>query len=346
MMLRWTTLLDPAVWGLFIIGLFLWLVVLRLPSSVWWNAVRRPIRVGALLLIVYAVGAEIARLLGVTALPGNIGALLWRLVLVAVGVYFVWEALNGAFIVVRQRIEKRIPEPERKARLITVTELAGWTARLFVLIVGLGMGLSVLGIDITPLVASVGIAGLALSLGAQQLVQDVIAGIFILIEDQFHVGDSVAINGIAGTVEGFSLRTTRVRDLNGTLHFIPNSQIRILSNRTAAWSRAVVDVGVSYGSDLDHVTRVLENVAEQLAVEDPQQEMFIERPQVLGPESFGDSSIGFRLIARVQPGKQWEAQRLMRRRIKAAFDQEGIEIPFPQVDVHLKNGGRTPDTAA
>jgi len=123
------------------------------------------------------------------------------------------------------------------------------------------------------------------------------------------VGDSIAVNGIGGRVEGFSLRTTRVRDLNGTLHIIPNSEIKILSNRTAAWSRAVVDVGVSYESDLDHVIQVLERVAEQVVAEDFQQEMFIERPLVLGPESFDDSSIGFRLIARVQPGKQWDARR-------------------------------------
>ncbi len=337
MTLQWDALLDPGLLGAFVAGLVLWLLVLWLPASAWWAAVRRPIRAGGLLLIVYAVGVGLARLLGVTAIPGNVGAMLWRLMLVIIGSYLLWEVVTVAFLFVHQRLEESIPEPERKARLRTVIELASWGTHLFIALIGLGMGLSVLGINITPLVASLGVAGLALSLGAQQLVQDIIAGIFILIEDQFHIGDSVILADVAGRVEDLSLRVTRVRGLDGTLHVIPNSQITIVSNRTAAWSRAVVDVGVSYGNDLDHVTRVLERVADQLVAEDPRQEMFLERPQVLGPESFDDSSIGFRMLARVQPGKQWDAQRMMRRRIKALFDEEGIEIPFPQVDVHLKN---------
>ncbi len=338
MTLQWDALLDPGLLGALVAGVLLWLVVLWLPSSAWWTAVRRLLRVSGLLLIVYAAGVGLARLLGIATIPGNVGALLWRLSLVIIGIYLLWEITNVAFLLVHQRLEKRIPELERKARLRTVIELVSWSTRLFIVLIGLGMGLSVLGINITPLVASLGVAGLALSLGAQQLVQDIIAGIFILIEDQFHIGDAVVLAGVAGRVEDLSLRATRVRSLDGTLHIIPNSRISIVSNRTAAWSRALVEVGVSYSNDLDHVTRVLERVADQLVAEDPQQEMFLERPQVLGPESFDDSSIGFRMLARVQPGKQWDAQRMMRRRIKALFDEEGIEIPFPQVDVHLKNG--------
>ncbi len=339
MIAQWLPADALELWVPLVVGLLAWLLSPMLPSTSWWSAARRPLRVGGFLLIVYAMSIGVARLLGVITLPSGVGTTVWRLALVVVGAHLLWEAADAALELAERRLERRFPSPEDRDRFSTLMELGRWVARPLILVIGLGMALSVLEIDIAPLVTGLGLAGLALSLGAQQLVQDIIAGIFILLEDQFHVGDSISVAGVAGRVEGLSLRVTRVRDLNGTLHIIPNSRIAIVSNRTAAWSRAVVDVGVSYQNDLDHVTRVLEEVAERLAGEDADGTTFVERPTVLGPESFDDSSILFRLVARVHPGRQWDAQRLMRRHIKAAFDREGIEIPFPQLDVHLRGNG-------
>ncbi|MDQ7029289.1 MAG: mechanosensitive ion channel family protein [Ardenticatenia bacterium] len=336
---HWLPVSDLELWGALVVGLLAWLLSPLMPSTSWWSAARRPLRVGGFLLLVYAMSIGVARLLGVITLPAGASTTVWRLALVIVGTHLLWEAADATLELVEKRLEKRFPSPEDHGRFATLMELSRWVARPLILMIGLGMALSVVNIDITPLVTGLGLAGLALSLGAQQLVQDIIAGIFILLEDQFHVGDSIAVAGVSGRVEGLSLRVTRIRDLNGTLHIVPNSRITVVSNRTAAWSRAVVDVGVSYQNDLDHVIRVLEAIADVVAAEDAEGTMFVERPTVLGPDSFDESSILFRLIARVHPGQQWEAQRLMRRRIKAAFDREGIEIPFPQLDVHLKGKG-------
>ncbi|RLC78822.1 MAG: mechanosensitive ion channel family protein [Chloroflexi bacterium] len=334
--LQWSALVNPEFLAPLVAGLLLWFFSPLLPSSSWLAAARRPLRVGGALLILYAVATGLVSLFNVSVLPPNTGALVWRLVLVLAGIYFLWEIINFLLNTAQRRLKQRSPDREYQNRVDTLLELGWWISRLLLIVIGVAMILSVLGIDITPLLTGLGLAGLALSLGAQKLVQDIIAGIFILLEDQFHIGDSIAVGDIAGSVEGFSLRATRVRDLSGTLHIIPNSEITIVSNRTASWARALVDVGVSYDADLDHVTKVLEQVAEQLVEEDSQRELFLERPIVTGPESFDDSAILFRMLARVPPGKQWDAQRLIRRRIKAAFDREGIEIPFPQVDVHMR----------
>jgi small-conductance mechanosensitive channel len=188
-----------------------------------------------------------------------------------------------------------------------------------------------LGFELGPLLAGVGIVGLAVGFGAQNLVRDVITGFFILLEDQYGVGDVVQINEVAtGKVDQLTLRITGLRDLDGTMHYIANGNIVHIANRSKDWARAVVDVGVSYNEDPDRVRGVLERVAAE-AREDPELgHKLYSVPQVLGVEMLGEYEVTWRLLADTKPGRQWEVARQLRERIKVAFDEEGVEIPLPQ----------------
>ncbi|MGH2805697.1 MAG: mechanosensitive ion channel family protein [Actinomycetota bacterium] len=190
--------------------------------------------------------------------------------------------------------------------------------------------LSVLGFQLAPLLAGVGIVGLAVGFGAQDLVKDVVNGFFILLEDQFGVGDILQINqGPSGKVEQLTLRVTGLRDLDGTLHFISNGTITHVANRSKDWARAVIDVGVGYGEDPSHVRSVLEDVAAETSDDDEIGSNLYAKPEILGVEALGEYEVVWRVIADTKPGKQWEASRQIREVIKRAFDAENIEIPFP-----------------
>ncbi|MEJ2151383.1 MAG: mechanosensitive ion channel family protein [Gemmatimonadota bacterium] len=186
------------------------------------------------------------------------------------------------------------------------------------------------GIPLGPLLATAGIAGLAIGFGAQTLVQDVISGFFILLEDQYAIGDVIAAGGVDGVVEKLNLRTTVLRDLHGTVHVVPNGEIRVLSNKTKGWSRAVIEVGVAYQEDPDRVIEILQELAAELHEDRVFGALLLEPPTVPGVEAFGDSAITIRMLAKTVPLKQWDVARELRRRIKHRFDAEGIEIPFPQ----------------
>jgi small conductance mechanosensitive channel len=185
------------------------------------------------------------------------------------------------------------------------------------------------GMDITPLLAGAGVAGLAIGFGAQSLIKDVIAGFFILMEDQFHVGDVIQAAGVSGQVEHITLRMTIVRDLHGAVHFIPNGEIKVASNLTKEWSRAVLEVGVGYEEDIDHVITVLNEVNRSLADDETFGKLVLEPPQVLGVEALADSQVTIRILAKTLPLQQWDVARELRRRIKGAFDREGIQVPYP-----------------
>lgn len=313
------------------LGIVLIALARRLRDGATHILLRQGLRMAGLALVVYGLFLAGTRLLSldVTTFSHVSG----RLLLIGLGTYVLWQGLDLLISLTVRELQQHIEEAEAEARIETLMTLGRWTGSVLILIVGIGMGLSVLNIDITPLIASAGIAGLAISLGAQQLVRDIIAGVLIIVEDQYHVGDVIEVAGKAGAVEHISLRATHVRDVDGTLHIVPHSAITTVSNRTSSWSRAVTEVGVGYDADLDHVVRVLQEVSGRLMEET--EGFFVEEPAVQGPESFGDSAIGYRLLARVHAGVQWDAQRIMRRYIKEAFDTAGIDIPFPQRDVHI-----------
>lgn len=192
------------------------------------------------------------------------------------------------------------------------------------------------GVQIGPLLAGLGIAGVALGFGAQYLVRDVITGFFVVLEDQFRVGDIIKINGVSGVVEHMYLRTTQIRSANGDLSIIPNGEITQVTNMTRAWSRAVIDVGVSYGANLDEVFDALREAGRRAQADPDIGPAFMEAPDVLGVMGFGDSAVNVRMWAKVAPpGRQWEIERFLRKKLKEVFDERGLEIPFPQRTLSL-----------
>jgi small-conductance mechanosensitive channel len=192
------------------------------------------------------------------------------------------------------------------------------------------MILSELGVNIAPIIASAGILGLALGFGAQSLVKDFLSGIFMIVEDQYGVGDVVDVGEASGTIEAVSLRVTRLRDLNGTVWYVPNGAILRVGNMSQNWSRAVVDIKVGYGEDLVRVQRVLREVAHDLWEDEDFKDLIIEEPEVTGVEVFNPDSVTLRVLIKTAPMEQWGVARQLRQRIKARFDHEGIDIPLPQ----------------
>ncbi len=200
---------------------------------------------------------------------------------------------------------------------------------LLVAVIGTMM-LSEVGVNIAPIIASAGILGIALGFGAQSLVKDFLSGVFMIFEDQYGVGDVVDLGEATGTVEAVTLRVTRLRDLSGVVWYVPNGEILRVGNMSQNWSRAVLDVSVGYGEDLTRVTRVLREVAHDLWQDEDFSDLIIEEPEVTGVEMLGPDSVNLRVLIKTRPLEQWAVAREMRRRIKARFDHEGIEIPFAQ----------------
>jgi len=206
---------------------------------------------------------------------------------------------------------------------------------IVIVIVAIFMVLSEVGIDITPLLAGAGVAGIALGFGAQSLIRDFLSGIFIILEDQYRKGDVVRIAGIAGLVEDVSLRRTVLRDLDGIVHSIPNGEVKTASNYTKEWSRVNLNIPVAYGEDLDRVIEVLNRVGKELAEDETFGPMIINAPQVLRVHKFGDSAIEIKVLGETKPLTQWAVTGELRKRTKKAFDEEGIEIPWPHVKLYL-----------
>lgn len=194
-------------------------------------------------------------------------------------------------------------------------------------LVALLMCLGEVGIDLAPLLAGAGVLGVAIGFGSQSLVRDFLSGMFILIEDQFGVGDIVDLGEASGTVEAVSLRTTRLRAVDGTVWHMPNGEITRVGNMSQHWSRALLDVEVAYDTDLEHARHVIKRVADELWREDTS---VLDEPEMWGVEQLGASGIALRLVVKTTPSAQWKVSRELRERIKLAFDEEGIEIPFPQ----------------
>ena len=206
--------------------------------------------------------------------------------------------------------------------------------------------LAQLDYNIGPLIAGAGIVGVALGFGAQSLVSDFIAGIFMLFEDQYGVGDVVDLGSASGVVEEVTLRVTRLRDVNGTVWYIRNGQIPRVGNMSQEWARAVLDIGVAYGSDLAHVRAVLLDVAKTLAQEPDFSSKVLEEPEVWGVQGLDSDQITMRLVVKTAPLQQWAIGRELNERIKARFDAEGIEIPFPQRVVWHRDGSTDTDDPA
>lgn len=236
---------------------------------------------------------------------------------------------------VRQRVDQieeaeeaiAIEEMAKRASTLATVIVRSVEVTAFVLagIIALGEA----GFQLGPLIAGAGVVGLAIGFGAQSLVRDVLGGLFILLENQYAEGDVVNIAGIGGTVSAVNLRRTVLRDIDGIVHTVPNGEVGISSNLTRSFARVNLDVSVGYSEDLDRVREVIDAVGAELAADLEWREKILEPPAVLRVNALGESGIDMKVLGTVRPMKQWEVAGELRKRIKQAFDREGIEIPFP-----------------
>lgn len=260
-------------------------------------------------------------------------------------VILAWIARKILKIAIK-RFEKSLEQEgvvtsERVKRAKTLSGIISTSISAIIYAVALMMLITECGVNIAPLIAGAGIAGLAIGFGAQSLVKDVISGFFLIMEDQIRVGDVANVAGVGGLVESINLRTTRLRDLEGKVHIIPNGSIVVATNLTKDWSRALVEIGVAYKENVDNVISVLKEVGEELRNDPAFKEVILEPMTVQGLNSFGDSSINIRLFFKTLPIKQWDVAREFRKRVKKAFDEKGIEIPFPHRTIYMGEGENT-----
>jgi small conductance mechanosensitive channel len=266
------------------------------------------------------------------------------LIIVIVGAVL-WFALNRLLPPIVRRGVSRSKYKESKEgmekRTKTLLSIFRGVGRVLIVIIGIMMILDEVGLAITPVLAGFGIAGVALGFGAQYLIRDLIAGIFIVLENQYRVGDVVRVADISGLVEDVTLRKTVLRDLDGIIHHVPNGEIRAASNFTRHFARVNLNVSVGYGTDLDHAISVINRVGEELAEDEKWRKVIKSPPQVLRVDNLGDSGIDIKILGDVKPMEQWGVMGELRLRIKKAFDAEGIEIPWPHTKVYF--GSPLPD---
>lgn len=264
-----------------------------------------------------------------------------RIAVVVVLAFLTYRVVRIATGRLQREIDDEDPfdKRRREQRLRTVASLLNSIGAAVIAGLALLMILSTF-IEIGPLLATAGVAGLAISFGAQSLVKDILTGIFLMAEEQFGIGDVVSVKdkGVTGLVERISLRTTVLRDVEGTVHVIPNGEITMVSNLTKGWSKAVLDIGVAYKEDVDRVLGVLREECDTLWQDEEWSQIILEEPEVPGVQALADSSVVLRVMFKTLPLKQWNVAREYRRRIKRRFDDDGIEIPFPHRTIYLGDG--------
>jgi small conductance mechanosensitive channel len=224
----------------------------------------------------------------------------------------------------------QVVDPRRETRALAISGLMGSTAAAAIWTMAVMVSVGRLGLDLGPLIAGAGIAGIALGFGAQSLVKDWISGLFMTLEDQYGVGDVVDVGEASGVVERITLRATVLRGVDGTVWHVPNGQIVRVGNRSQLWSVALLDVTVAYEADLGRARTLLHEVATELCEREEFAPIVLEAPEVLGVEALGLDGVTLRLTVKVSPGSQWNLQRALREAIKMAFDSNEVAIPFPQ----------------
>jgi small conductance mechanosensitive channel len=265
----------------------------------------------------------------------------------AVRITVVWLLAWLAYRLVRlaaQRVEATVDDGDdsvttlRERRGKTISQMIRSVGGVVVTLIALLATLNMF-IDVGPVLAGAGILGLAISFGAQSLVKDIISGFFILSENQFAVGDVIEAGGKSGVVEKMTLRVVVLRDLEGRMHIIPNGEIKVVSNATRGWSRAVVDLTISYEQDVDRALAVIKDEAAQFSTDKTWSSQLDGALEVPGVESLADTGVKIRTLIRTQPGSQWNAAREFRLRLLRRLEREGIAIPVPQPTVRLKVEG-------
>ena len=260
------------------------------------------------------------------------------IILIAAALYFLLRHFIP--LLIRESVSQRMkgePETEIKKRCDTLSSVFVGTGIVIIAIIAIFTILPEFGVNIAAMLAGLGIVGIAVGFGAQGLIRDIFSGIFILLEDQYRIGDVVNVAGIGGLVEEINLRRTVLRDLDGIVHSIPNGEIKVASNFTKGYSRVNLNISVAYGEDLDHVIEVINRVCKEMT-EDPRWSTdFVSTPQVLRVDKLGDSGIDIKILGDTKPIRQWDITGELRLRLKRTFDKEGIEIPWPHTKVYFGN---------
>lgn len=225
-------------------------------------------------------------------------------------------------------------EAEHKQREETLLDISHSVFGLIVWLIAVVLLFMQLEVNLQPFLAAGGIMGIIIGFGAQNIMRDLFAGIYVITENQYQIGDVVSLDDDIGTVEDITLRAASLRDLDGTVHHIPHGNVSRTKNLSKNYARINLDVGISYDSDINHVIEVVNKVGKELANDEDWRDIIITPPKFWRIEHFGDSSIDIKMVGETKPLMQWAASGELRKRLKAAFDEENIEIPFPQRVIH------------
>jgi small conductance mechanosensitive channel len=234
----------------------------------------------------------------------------------------------------RKHMQEDVEDLERVKRLNTLERVFRYVATVVIILVGSMLVLSELGISIAPILATAGVLGIAIGFGAQSLVKDYFTGFFLLLENQVRVGDVVEVSGKGGLVEEMTLRYIRLRDYEGSVHYIPNGTVDTVTNRSRGFAYAVIDVGVAYREDVDVVYDVMREVASELRADPELASKIVDDIEIAGVDNWADSAVVIRCRFKVMPLEQWGVRRAYLYRLKKAFDASGIEIPYPHLTVY------------
>jgi small-conductance mechanosensitive channel len=269
---------------------------------------------------------------------GSSGIRVIVIIAIAVAVYLICRPIIRS--VIKRLVSHRMAgedEAEIRQRTDTLSSVLVKIVGVIILVVAVITILPEFGVNITSLIAAIGIGGLAIAFAAQNLIRDFISGFFILLEDQYGIGDVVSIAGIAGVVEDITLRRTILRDLDANVHSVPNGKVELSTNMTKKYSRVNLNVSVGYGENLKHVIDIINKICQEMAKEPQWKDDFITTPSVLRVDKLGDSGIDIKILGDTKPAKQWAITGELRLRLKDAFDREGIEIPWPHTKVYFGN---------
>jgi len=260
-----------------------------------------------------------------------------KIVVIAIAAYLlniILTRIIARAIRISMVADETMSKEGKKRREDTLLHISNGAVRISLLIIAVLMILQESGLKIGPILAGAGIVGLAVGFGAQYLIRDIITGLFIILENQYRIGDVVKIDEASGTVESITLRLTSLRDMNGTVHHIPHGEIKRVSNMSKSFARVNLDIGVAYKTDIDHLIEVINRTGKELAEDPDFSEYILTPPKFLRVNEFADSAIMVKIMGDTKSLRQWEVTGELRKRLKIAFDKEGIEIPFPQMVIH------------
>ncbi|MDZ4280167.1 MAG: mechanosensitive ion channel family protein [Hydrogenophaga sp.] len=265
---------------------------------------------------------------------GGAATTLLRVTLIVVAAWVLIAVLQRAIRTLRERIASRMDDRESAKRAETLGRVFRYLASVVVSLIAAMLVLAELGVSVAPILGAAGVVGLAVGFGAQSLVKDFFTGFFILLENQSRQGDVVKIGDHAGSVEVVTLRYVQLRDYDGNVHYVPNGHISTVINMTRGFSNAVMDIGVAYRENVDEVMGVMRGVAATLREDPGFEHKILAELEIAGVESLADSAVVIRCRFRTLPLEQWGVKREYLRRVKAAFDEHGIEIPYPHMTVY------------